>query len=199
MKKIIKNNIFGFIIGIIITSSVSVIAATLYLSNQVSYTPTDTTWNVDNVKDALDELHDATELINQGDATESDIMVGKTAIVNGKLITGTKLEESNHIFTLATSVNGSKSIDIKSLYPDEYMNFTNNNFVLKFSSIYVTVNSGQDPAENKSASASGSSSISYDSTTGTLSVSVPTATATIYGNTSLPAKGYAYADVLLIK
>ena len=35
MKKIIKNNIFGFIIGIIITSSVSVIAATLYLSNQV--------------------------------------------------------------------------------------------------------------------------------------------------------------------
>lgn len=60
MKKIInliKNNIFGFIIGVLITSSVGIGAATLYFSNEVSYTPTDTTWNVDNVKEALDELY----------------------------------------------------------------------------------------------------------------------------------------------
>src|SRR5574344_228489 len=61
MKKIInliKNNISGFIIGVLITSSVGVIAATLYFSNQVSYTPNDNNWKVDNVKDALDELHE---------------------------------------------------------------------------------------------------------------------------------------------
>ena len=61
MKKLInKNTLFGFIIGLIITSSVGVIATTLYYSNEVSYTPEDNNWNVDNVKDALDSLYSET-------------------------------------------------------------------------------------------------------------------------------------------
>ena len=59
MRKLInKNTLFGFIIGLTVMGIVGVSAATLYYSNEVSYKPTDTTWNVDNVKDALDELHE---------------------------------------------------------------------------------------------------------------------------------------------
>lgn len=50
MKKIIKNNIFGFIIGGLIFGVIGVGAATLYNASQVSY-------NDGNVKDALDELY----------------------------------------------------------------------------------------------------------------------------------------------
>lgn len=59
MEKIInKNIIIGFVIGIIVMSGVGVVAATMYYSNQISYTPTDTSWNVDNVETALNELYD---------------------------------------------------------------------------------------------------------------------------------------------
>ena len=49
--KLIKNNIFGFLIGIIITSGISVMAINYaYSSNQVSYNDSD-------VKSALDDLY----------------------------------------------------------------------------------------------------------------------------------------------
>ena len=77
--KLIKNNILGFIIGVLMTSSVGVIAATLYYSNQVSYTPSDTSWNVDNVEKALNELRSSsvnnksTEIYYLGTGTEFDL------------------------------------------------------------------------------------------------------------------------------
>ena len=57
MKKIIKNNIFGFLIGIILYSGV-VYAANLYKAVDVKYDPTDTSWEVSNVNDALNDLYD---------------------------------------------------------------------------------------------------------------------------------------------
>ncbi len=54
-----KSFILGIIIGgIIFGSSVFAISNYLYSSNEVSYTPSDTTWNVSDVKDALNDLHD---------------------------------------------------------------------------------------------------------------------------------------------
>ena len=85
MKKIIdKKIIFGFIIGVLITSGISIGAISMYSANQVSYKKADNT-EID-VKTALDELY---IFDNSGDATADDIASGKTALVKGKLVTGT--------------------------------------------------------------------------------------------------------------
>lgn len=52
MKKII----FGIIIGIMLGSGI-VYAATLYKANDISYTPSDESWEVSNVNDALNSLY----------------------------------------------------------------------------------------------------------------------------------------------
>ena len=56
MKKIIKNNILGFILGIIFCGGI-VYAASLYNANDVAYEPTDENWEVTNVSEALDSLY----------------------------------------------------------------------------------------------------------------------------------------------
>ena len=55
MKIFFKNNIIGFIIGLIVAGSIGVVAYTINASD-VRYTPKDTTWNVNNVDDALNTL-----------------------------------------------------------------------------------------------------------------------------------------------
>ena len=151
MKRIlnlIKNNIFGFIIGIVVASSVSVIAATVYYSNQVSYTPTDTTWNVENVKDALDELRsietELTNLKNLGDATANEIVVGKTAVVNGQLVTGT-LEQSTgissfNVYRASTSGNNYRdTYDISNVKNSLIVVTTFKNSYVTFDYFYATI------------------------------------------------------------
>ena len=58
MKKFInKNTLFSFILGGILFSVVGVSANYLYQANQISYTPSDTTWNATNINEALNELY----------------------------------------------------------------------------------------------------------------------------------------------
>lgn len=56
MKKIIKNPIFTFILGILICGSTAVAASTM-LARNITYTPNDNTWDVNNVEAALDSLY----------------------------------------------------------------------------------------------------------------------------------------------
>lgn len=62
MKKFIKNNIVGFILGAVIFSCISVAAYSIF-ANDIGYTPKDSTWkksngeDITNVKDAIDELY----------------------------------------------------------------------------------------------------------------------------------------------
>jgi len=81
MKKII----FGIITGMILCSGL--VYAASYLADDVTYKPDDETWNVSNVKDALDELYngksselkiDTLSSNNDGDKTEQKF--GKTEI-----------------------------------------------------------------------------------------------------------------------
>ena len=62
MKKIFESKLFCFVLGAIIFSGITVYASTTYLSNQVSFTPTNSVWNVNNVEDALNILYDRTDL-----------------------------------------------------------------------------------------------------------------------------------------
>ena len=58
MNKIIKSRIFIFIIGGIIFGTIGICATTLYQSNTIEYSPTDSSWNVTNVSDALNDLYE---------------------------------------------------------------------------------------------------------------------------------------------
>ena len=55
MKIFFKNNIIGFIIGLIVAGSIGVVAYTINASD-VSYTPKDNTWHVNSVQEAISDL-----------------------------------------------------------------------------------------------------------------------------------------------
>ena len=57
MKRIIKNPIFMFILGAVIFGGIGVVYAYVATASDVSYSPSDTSWNVSNVKTALDDLY----------------------------------------------------------------------------------------------------------------------------------------------
>ena len=57
MKRIITSRIFTFILGALIFGGVGSALAYTYAANQITYTPKDTTREVDNVKDAIDDLY----------------------------------------------------------------------------------------------------------------------------------------------
>ena len=107
MKKIMKSKIFLIVILCIISCSIGVYAATTYKASDVVYNASDGTSM--NVNDALNDIYQIKTL---GDATESDIISGKKAVVQGKLITGTLnkfnnvLETISNSSTYATSVTG---------------------------------------------------------------------------------------------
>ena len=55
MRRFIKNNIVGFILGAILFGSIGVVAYTLN-ATQVSYTPSDKTWKVKTVEEAINDM-----------------------------------------------------------------------------------------------------------------------------------------------
>lgn len=56
MKKITKQNIFFFILGLIIAGSVAVVAVNL-TANNIGFEPDDENWNVETVQAALNDLY----------------------------------------------------------------------------------------------------------------------------------------------
>lgn len=93
MKKVFKNKMLLIILLIVIGMYIGVGATTLYYSNQVSYKDS-------NVENALNDLYsiktDLDDLKKLGDATADNISEGKTAIVNGELVTGNGNDIKNY-------------------------------------------------------------------------------------------------------
>ena len=56
MKKIFKSRIFSFILGAVIFSGISVCAYSLS-SNDISFTPENSNWQVSNVEEAVNDLY----------------------------------------------------------------------------------------------------------------------------------------------
>ena len=59
MKRLYKHPLLMFILGGLFFSTFTAYATYAILSSGVSYQPKDSSWNVDNVEDALDELYDS--------------------------------------------------------------------------------------------------------------------------------------------
>ena len=55
MQKLFKSRIFVFILGLIVASTTSAFAYSL-IASDVGFTPKDSTWEVENTKEALDDL-----------------------------------------------------------------------------------------------------------------------------------------------
>ena len=95
MKKII----LGIMVGIIISCTVGVLAATIVSSTIVTYQDK-------SVNTALDELYDSVNLLKtKGDAEASQILTGKKAIVKGTEITGTMANRGNLNWTPSTGTS----------------------------------------------------------------------------------------------
>ena len=57
MKKLISSRLFYFILGVVISCGITTAFAYSFFADDVNFTPTDTSWDVDNVQKALDELY----------------------------------------------------------------------------------------------------------------------------------------------
>ena len=200
MKKIIdKNTIFSFIISGIIFGSIGIYATSLYNGKDISYTPTDASWEVNNVNDAINSLYIMkTELDNLnslGDATAADILSGKTAVVKGNVITGTA-KDSSSIKLLGSGYSGNQTIDFSTKLSN-YSELTGANFIIEIVGLTGGSVSGRLDKEYNTHYANVTAtniSKSYNNSTGQLTVSGANiyVTAGTDKNTKIVGTGYVY-------
>ena len=95
-----KKFILGIVIGGIVFGTIGSVVAYNYNAKDIGYTPSDSSWNVNNVSDAIKDLKNgkkqSVKIVNIGQYDSLDY----------------------------------HNIDIKSLFPNDYTNFTVNNFVI---------------------------------------------------------------------
>ena len=101
MKKLFNNSLFMFILGALIFGSIGTILALDIIASEIEYLPKYNTWNVSNLQGAINDLYDMATCAN---ATSNDIVDGKTALVNGTVVTGT------YILPNYTELSGSTNI-----------------------------------------------------------------------------------------
>ena len=99
LNKLKNNSLFTFILGGLIFGSIGIYGANVYNSNSIEYNPTDSSWKVSNVNDAINSLYSMKQELDNiksiGDATAADVLNDKTAVVKGKKIIGTLTNYKN--------------------------------------------------------------------------------------------------------
>ena len=58
MKKILKSQLFAFIIGVLIAATTTVYATIYVISGNVDFIPKNSNWHVNSVEEALNDLYD---------------------------------------------------------------------------------------------------------------------------------------------
>lgn len=136
IKKVLKNRMFLIIITIILTAGTTVFATIVYNANQIGYTPSDSTWNVNNVDTALNDLYNiqknnSLKVYSLGTGTSFDIKtlypeIDYTKITEDNFIVGaTSLSAGTPMLakvgswvgsqvSISVNVNTSKSYDASS-------------------------------------------------------------------------------------
>jgi len=158
----------GTLIGIILSGGI-VYAATLYKASDVSYQPSDASWEVNNVNEAINSLYNImnelnttkTELNNLksiGDATAEDIVAGKTALVQGNLITGTYSGSLPASISFTATITYGDVVDYAALYNIGYTQMQ-----VTCSGLYTIANYKRDITGTHSVSSSGQFAIKKES------------------------------------
>ena len=145
-----KSHIFVFILSAIIFGSIGSICAYKLGANQVGYEPSDDNWNVEAVDTALDDLYD---MASFGDATSSDIVSGKKALVGGSQVTGS-LTVPNYTTLTAENVAAGSSSTTRTgyYYLDNYKVICGTTTCPSYATLY---------AENVSAGSSSTARTGY--------------------------------------
>lgn len=169
MKKIIKNPIISFIIGAVLFGSIGPVLAYRLTADQILYTPTNNSSQITNAQIALDNFYQKTLY---GDANETDILNGKTAVVQGKKVIGTltgftSLSDTEEITpnSSSTNLNGYYNLSDYSVscskctessyIPTDYeikynISFTSSNRVVTIKK--VTINNGEEVEQTATSS-----------------------------------------------
>ena len=115
-----KGIIIGIIVGVLITSGVGVVAYS-YNAKDVGYTPKDTTWKVNNVKEAIDYVYELADLCKFAQYIDHKMLQDSYTLVNGGtyyfVVTSysTKSQETAKGYTAITSVSSGTYEEISSL------------------------------------------------------------------------------------
>ena len=96
MTRILKSRFFSFILGALMFGFLSVVFAYSYVASEIGFNTADSTWNVDNVKDALDYLRH-NQIYGKYSLTEQEI---------GTWIDGKKVYEKVVPVTLPGATTG---------------------------------------------------------------------------------------------
>ena len=111
MKEFIKSRIFTFILGAILFGSVGVVLAYTLFAQDIGFTPIDNTWEVNNVKSALDDLYNL-KLTEYGylskiwNSSSSSINYTYNVVENGTYLAGIAMCNDSYANpTITTSSN----------------------------------------------------------------------------------------------
>lgn len=119
MKKILKSRLLFFLLGLAVAIGISSVLALVSEASQVSFTPTDTKWEVNNVSSALDDIYQKmskglVELYDNGHvsgtASTSNTTVTKTLEVGRYVVVLNKfscINQNNQVVDL--TVTGEKN------------------------------------------------------------------------------------------
>ena len=133
MKRFIKKNykiLIGFVLGILV-SGVGVYAASNILATNVTYTPSDSSWNVNNTASALDNLYDYYEASKY--VKQKDCVQGSFVCTGCTTSTGQKILDFNPNSLWMESITGYKYI----VHYDKSIDL-NNFSMLYLNSVYTS-------------------------------------------------------------
>ena len=123
MKKIIKNPIFTFIIGLVLAGSVVGVVAYNYNAKDIGYTPSDSSWEVNNVEEALKDLK------ANHSASNISLIYSKTHTMNGSSTYTFNKNIKLGMVLISSSNNTTDSsyyvAEITSLTSGQYVNIDN--------------------------------------------------------------------------
>ncbi|MBR1416345.1 MAG: hypothetical protein IJ572_00815 [Bacilli bacterium] len=124
MKKLMKNPLLTFILGVIISCSITSVLAYSILAPDVGFTPTDNAWkqddgsDIENVKEAIDDLYERTkpnaELVYSfyPDSYNDSTMTKTVNLTSGTyLLEVTKANSEGFNSTMSVSVTNATIVD----------------------------------------------------------------------------------------
>lgn len=119
-----KKNIFFFILGAIIFGSIGSVVAYNYNAKDVSYTPSDDSWDVNNVEDALKTLYQNKnkDIIDRLKISVDSIKYSESYGIRDKRSTALDLDKGSYMIYIAISNTGNSDANTQSTAYDNSTN-----------------------------------------------------------------------------